>query len=490
MQIPYGFLQEVTEVLCKKYPRLSKDFLFSIAEVLLSSACWNIFVIDSYSELTPNIWIQMIAPSGDGKTLPIDKFIVLILDELEKLLETEETIYKLHIQDYTKEAIQRHFSGRTKRKGKDEKKSKQVIYIYGILYKDEASTLLQGAAKKSYLADIAGVESKMYDGTIGRKLTAKRGLEETRDGCFKANIAASTTDIYRVVNIGAFVQGWWNRYDMVIGNPIDPKNVPLLDEDFFLPNEDISEFEELPMKYAQKLKDNLIDSGKVRVMVIEEASRMWREYEREMKIEVAKLPDSDLRRGYLNRQAEKALKRAMLYEVSCMFDNLKNMEPTSYVDKKYIARTEKIIPIREENMEKAIANQREYYKYWLKMLDDRSKFPVESTPHNDAADMAVFEANCQALTREFDDGIFSRALLIDRIKKLESNLSLPGLIASYIIMGKLKVYHGDDSRLICNKHMNAKDDDWFERQMINKSFKTAPHLYKYFEKGGSVVDDS
>jgi hypothetical protein len=272
---------------------------------------------------------------------------------------------------------------------------------------------------------------------------------------------------------------------MVIGNPIDPNNVPLLEEGFFIPSDHTADFEGRSYTYAKKLHD-LIGYGKLHVMLSdEEADLMWRKYEQEMKREAVKLEETDLRRGYLQRQAEKALKRAMLYEISWCFNNIGTITPHKYTDMNGEEKTECIIPIRKERMEMAIANQRKYYEYWLKMLDQRSQAPVESEAHSDAAEMQQFEEVCQALTRKFNDGLFSRPLLISRMKKLVNNKTLTGLIATYIESRKLQAFYGDGSRAICNPHKNAKDSNWFDEQKISPSFKNPPHFYKYFEKGGA-----
>lgn len=72
MTVPHGFLDEGYKMLFKRFPRMNKDFLLTILEVTLSSACWKVYTVDEYSALAPNIWIQAIVSSGSGKTLPID----------------------------------------------------------------------------------------------------------------------------------------------------------------------------------------------------------------------------------------------------------------------------------------------------------------------------------------------------------------------------------------------------------------------------------
>ena len=99
MIVPSGFLSEGYEMLLKRFPRMNKDYLLAIMEVTLSSACWKVYTVNEYSALAPNIWIQAIVSSGSGKTLPIDHFLTLILEELEKKIETEKEMYVLPLSD-------------------------------------------------------------------------------------------------------------------------------------------------------------------------------------------------------------------------------------------------------------------------------------------------------------------------------------------------------------------------------------------------------
>src|SRR3990170_1086559 len=157
MIVPKGFLKETTDMQTGRFVRLSKDYLFGVSEVLLSSCCWKAYLIDDYGTLTLNIWNQMVAPSGDGKSLPIDKFLVPTLAILEKLLETETERYALFLSDYTSEAIYKYFSEKRpngQKLKKDEKPKRRIIYNLGILCKDEASMYMKAAMNKKYMADI------------------------------------------------------------------------------------------------------------------------------------------------------------------------------------------------------------------------------------------------------------------------------------------------------------------------------------------------
>ena len=221
MTVPSGFLHTFYDVLSKRFPQLNKDYLLSIAEVLLSSVCWKVYTVDDYSKLSPNIWIQIISPSGDGKTLPIDHFIIPVLEKFEEMLSTENERYILHLSDYNKESLIKYFK---EQKPKKDKNVRRLVLKYGLLAKDENTMYLEAANSKSYMKDIIAVESKIYDGKLNRKITISRGLEEV-PRCFKANISATTPAIYEYMKINAFIQGGWNRYDFIIGLPIKPEEI-------------------------------------------------------------------------------------------------------------------------------------------------------------------------------------------------------------------------------------------------------------------------
>ncbi len=486
MEIPSGFLKETFDMLCERYPRMNKDYLFAISEITLSSACWNVYVLDEYGALAPNIWVQMIAPSGDGKSLPIDYFLIPTLDELEKMIETDDKIFKLYISDYTKEGILRHFSGRTKRKGKKGKKTKQMIYIYGLLCKDEATMFIEAATKKNYMADIVAVESKMYDGKLYRKITAGRGLEEVPK-CFKANIAATTPAVYTLMKIDAFIQGGWNRYDMIVGNPLRPEEVERYTPEFFLPDKEASkEFGDIPYHWAEKLSI-LNSDNKIRIMLVDEIADLWTAYEQKCKLEAIKLKETDLRRGYLQRQAEKALKRAALYEISSIINDLNKFPTSDYIDRLEVHRVEKIIAVRKQNMEKAIANQETYYQYWLKMLEERGQAASSNEVKTDANEIEYFDKHMEALSKKY--GIFSHKLIIEATQWKDGDKRLTTNIDTAIERGKLHRLVPEQAKLMLMKKKSDKDWGWFRDQDISTNFRRLPLLY-YWGKRMKEVDDN
>lgn len=301
MKVPEGFIKECFEMLKKRMPRLSEDYLLAIAEITLSSGSWNVHTINDYSALCPIVWIQFISPSGDGKTIPIDNFLMLTLDELEKLIETDKETYKLHIANYNSESIRKAFSGND-RTGKG-KKAKRIVAKYGILYKDESTIFLESAANKSYLKDLIATESKIYDGLLGRKYTTSRGWEEVPK-CSKSSISATTPAIYVLMKVVAFIQGGWNRYDILLGIKVKPEDIEMLSENFSKRHStNRNQFEGIPNYYARKLA-KLALGGKMYVELDDDADLIWRKFEQEMRREAVKLDDMDLKRGYLPRASK------------------------------------------------------------------------------------------------------------------------------------------------------------------------------------------
>lgn len=479
MVVPQGFLSEVYQWLLKCYPQLNKDYLLGIAEVLLSSACWKVYTENNYSPLAPNIWIQMISPSGDGKTLPIDNFIVPVLEELEKALSTEKTRYILYLADYNKESLIKYFKDKKSKKN-DEDDSQGLVLKYGLLAKDENTMYLEASNSKSYMKDIIAVESKLYDGKLNRRITISRGLEEVPK-CYKANISATTPAIYKYMKCDDFIQGGWNRYDFDIGCPIKPEEVELLPESFFHGGnlEDNEKFEVIHYKFAEQLK-KIVIGDEIYLMLDDEANLLWRKYQKEMKQKAVSLPNKDLVRGYLQRQAEKALKRAMLYAISKHLHHLEHLESESATSFNGDVKSERRLIIEGADMQNAISNQRGFLEYYKQMLEERVSEAGKGKVETNEAERQYFAQKCEMLTKKF--GMFSRKLLIEGTQWNDGDKRLTDNIRSAQFEGKLKLMSTDVTKGICAKHKKDKDMDWFTKQKISPSYKNPPYLYQW--KGG------
>lgn len=491
MHCPQGFIKDIKDVLIKRLPNMNKDYLQGIAEVLLSSVSWKASITDQLGKLNFNIWIQMIAPSGDGKTIPIDNFLIPTITEVEKLMNTPKERYILYLANYTGEALMRYFSNNgvqlsneedeedtenknSKKIKKPKKEKRRTIYNLGLLCKDEATMALQNAIKKNYMVGIIEVESKVYDGKLYRKITTGRGLEDV-EKCFKASIAATTPAIYEMMKNDGFIQGGWNRYDMIIGNPLKPDEVEHYTSDFFIPQSKISDFTSVPQEIAVKLFI-LIELEETIIILDEEANELWRNYAYEMKVEAVKLPDIDLRRGYLQRQAEKALKRAGLYTLSEAFTILKKLpkvKQTIYVNGEPETVLMNMIICQKEEMNMAISNQREYYQYWLKMLAERKNTPPESRVQTNQAEREWFAVNAKK------EPIMSRKMLIEATQWNDGDKRLHDNISSAIEEGKLKQFNDLEVRQLLNLHRG--DLAWFEHMHISPSYKNIPYLYQWIE---------
>ena len=173
MNVPSGFLKEFTELLEERYrDRINPDFAFGLAEVLLSSCCWNIKFDNGYGTGQPNIWIQVILPSGDIKSNPLTKLVLPIIRRVEECYNEESKdgiTQKLIISSYTPESIIYFMNPHTeKRYSRIEKEMVQEKHQgnKGIIWVDESTILVRGAKNKDYMSGILETDSLIYDGSV------------------------------------------------------------------------------------------------------------------------------------------------------------------------------------------------------------------------------------------------------------------------------------------------------------------------------------
>jgi hypothetical protein len=362
LKVPTGFLQDFTEFLLKRYKsRINPDYAFALSEVLLSSCCWNVYFINGYGKGQPNIWIQVILPSGDIKSKPINTWIRPIIKSVEEYINENKkegkAIEKIVISQYTPESIIRFMNEHPKKKwDKDEKKEIQETHVgnKGIIIVDESSMQTEGARSKDYMSGIVGIDSMIYDGNIPERFTNSFDLQEV-PYCYKSKIAATTPVIYSLIEEKDVIQGGWNRFDIVIGMPLNANELQKHNFETFFQQCTQEEIESEIENYATKLLNVINAQGIRNVGLTDDAARMWCDYEHNKKIEALQLTEKDWKRGYLNRMAEKALKRAVLYAVS---------RHISTIDKAKLGE----ILVDDTEMQLAIDNQEIYYQNWQEFI--------------------------------------------------------------------------------------------------------------------------
>ena len=175
----------------------------------------------------------------------------------------------------------------------------------------------------------------------------------------------------------------------------------------------------------------------------------------------------------------------MLYTVSMSMAFIDKLNDSSFIDYNGNIKNEKMLLVGREEMEVAIANQRELYNYWLIMLADRKKSYKDTEVTTDASEIEYFEMHCKALGEEF--GIFSRKQLLDATQwhdgGEDEKSKLKRNIVTAVAKGYLKEYCGATSKDICNtKRLEAGAVEWFEQRDISPSFKQAPYLYEWVKK--------
>jgi hypothetical protein len=470
MKLPDGFLKAVTDHLVEKYRgRINEDYAFALSEVLLSSCCWDIKCKTKYGDLRPNIWVQVILPSGDIKSNPVKKFVLPILRKVETCFneESEDEIYKkLVISSYTPESIIDFMNVHPE--NKYDPKTKQMVKELqqgnlGLIWVDESTILARAAKNKNYMSGILETDSLIYDGGISGRYTISHGLQEVHH-CYKAKIQATTPDIYSLMEDGDIIQGGWNRFDVVVGKEKNIEKIRKHDDSFF--EQQTNQMIDVEFDfYATKLL-KVINSKAGTINLDEDAKSIWCDYEIKCKADSIDLEDQDLRRGYKNRMAEKVLKRAILYTISKHIEVIDNA-------------TDGILLVEREEMQMAIDNQEEYYKHWVKMLEERGKQPPTSTVTTNRAEREYFE---KMFKENMVDRLISRQKLIKVTQWNSNDKRLISNIVSAHEEEKIIELSDDEVKKILRTHKEAKEWGWFERMYINPKWRKPPTIFKWVGK--------
>lgn len=448
MKIPYGFLSEFTELLLDRYQnRINKDYAFALSEVLLSSCCWGIRYTNKYGSGQPNIWIQVILPSGDIKSTPINKLIRPIMLAVEhNLNEGRSKKLKIIISQYTPESIIRFMNEHIEEKYDPEtKETEKETHIgnVGLIVSDESSMQSRGIKSKDYMSGLLEIDSMIYDGTIPERYTNTHGLSSV-PYCYKAKISATTPVIYGIMEESDVIQGGWNRYDVVVGVPME--NITMHDPESYFQHRTQEQINEEYEIYATKLV-NVIQSKVNMVYFTDDAAEMWCKYEFQQQIDKKTIGEKDLRRGYKNRMAEKVLKRAVLYAISRHIDVMKE------------SKTGDIL-VDAEEMEAAIANQEEYYKHWQTMLSIWKLSPKagESILTTDAAKRDRLKAVLQM--RDY----ISRRRVIEETGWNDGSRHLKETVDSFSEEKRIQIISLGNSRALIEAHKD--DKEWLEWQRV------------------------
>ncbi len=461
MKIPHGFIREFSDHLLKRYGnRINADYAFALSEIVLSSCCWNIHFVDNFGKGQPNIWVQVILPSGDVKSKPINELIRPIINLVEEKLNQEksenEPKLQLVISQYTPESIINLMSGTKKRKG-DKEDAKQYIGNLGVIIQDESSMMTRGIKNKDYMSGLMEINSMIYDGKIPERFTNSMGLSKV-PYCYKACISATTPVIYAVMDEGDVIQGGWNRYDIITGIPIE--NIKPHDPKSFFQHRTQEEIDNELEYYAIQLL-NVISTPCTMIYFSDDAAQLWCDYEYKQQIMKRQINEKDLRRGYKNRMAEKVLKRAVLYTISRYIQTIQH------------AKLGEIL-VDEEEMQMAIDNQEEYYSHWQHMLSEWKLAPKtgESKLTTDTAHRDRLKAIIKLAEH------VSRQRVIEESGWNDGSKYLMDTLGSFITEHKVEQITQEESRRLIQQHIN--DPKWIEWQRIKLPMRgQAPNFYKW-----------
>jgi len=462
MIIPQGFLHDFTELLLTRYKnRINRDYAFALAEVLLSACCWNICFVNEFGKGQPNIWIQVILPSGDVKSKPLNEFIRPIMNTIENKINENSKEFKqqLVISQYTPEGIINLMNGEKKRKGDKNEDTPLHIGNLGLIMQDESSMFSRGVKSKDYMSGLLEINSMIYDGKIPERYTNTMGLSKV-PYCYKACISATTPVIYTIMEEGDVIQGGWNRYDIITGLPISLDELHPHNPETFFRHRTQEQIDDEYDKHAIRLI-NVIQSKVSMIYLTDDAATMWCEYEYKQQIEKRKISEKDLRRGYKNRMAEKVLKRAVLYAISRHIDSIEHAKIGD-------------VMVDDDEMRAAIANQAEYEQHWLTMLNQWKLSPKagESTLTTDTAKRERLKT-----ILKLKDYI-SRQRVIEETGWNDGSKHLKETIDSFIEEKKIQTISLDNSRTLIKQH--ETDTEWLEWQRVKPKVRgQAPLFYKW-----------
>ena len=452
---PKGFIEDLVEAMTSDIEDLDPNWAWACAESLLSAFCFNQYAHTQIGDLPLTIWNFGIGPSGDYKSAPIKYFVYEIVESVEDLTGQRFLISKFSPEGFVQFVCRHEEEIFNRETGKYE--TKIVEWNKGLIARDEFTQLVSGVKNKRWMAGINEDLCEVYDGKIPPRYTVAHGYQRQPNVRF-AFLAATTPYIYRLWDENFFVQGLGNRFDYCLVKARKPKPKG---EDFFS-REHRNQREELIEESAKKLA-KLIESPVRLLGLMPEASELWRKYEYEKNCLKHSLKETDLRRSYVSRLPDKALRRAAIYFIS------------SHIDTIWKARSTELV-IDEASMELAITRQNKLYEYFEALLREWPKWRKKKAP-----DIQTMESERELIlniVREhklpgFEKGIASLKLLVK-----ESGLSkaqIAGIVSDLVTSGQLKVIEGDESRRLIFRMTTAQRKEF----LVETPRGNPPYFYAY-----------
>lgn len=326
--------------------------------------------------------------------------MVPILEALQDLLAEEGTYAKLYIGRFTVESLIEHMSWHeikeydpdleTEVYNKRTKEWDTSIGRYvthkvrsntGLFVRDEYTSFLQGQKHKGWMAGLSEVLSESYDGTILPRYIIKHGWQSVPN-CNYSFLSASTRALYHYLRDNMFfIKGLGNRIDYTL--ILQKLKAIRKTRRFFMETNRKQRKDDI-----NNLAKGLLDVMKspIRAISVEDsAADLWIEYDYETQKNQLKMNKIDLRYAYLNRQPEKALRRAGFF---CLSRNIHAIKGLTN------------LAVREEDMKLAVFRQKELYDYFKKMLKDRTSYIGENEKTADTSIEVRAKFENQAETRK------------------------------------------------------------------------------------------
>jgi len=191
-----GFIEDYTKLMVERIPT-NRHWLESVAVNVFNTILGTSVRADTkLGRLNTNLFFMCIGPSGIAhKSVPLKYYAIPTLTDYGQRIE--EYINK-GVQDkklWTK--VRPIMPSRFSVEGMIEYLAKEQSQ--GIAIRDEFSSLFKERSK-SYIADILGFLSELYDGVIQKRYTKSYKLEEPKNVCVNL-LAATTPYIYSIMDL-------------------------------------------------------------------------------------------------------------------------------------------------------------------------------------------------------------------------------------------------------------------------------------------------
>jgi len=319
---PYGnieivrrdFIEKLTQELRFLFKGVSPTWAETCARTTLGTILDKVKIAYAGKPLSVNQFNLCIGPPGVIKTLPLE-FCREIISRVD-----QKTKYDYLLPSkFTSPSMIQHLSELRKDSPKWPKKYK---HNHGTIFRDEFTALFKQAREVEYMSDMLEFLSELYDGSVQKKRTVERGVEEAP--VVNVNLLSATTyDFLSKVDDDFFTQGTGTRFLYTVID-FDDIEIKKFERKHFL-GKVIEERDQLINTYADWLAQ-LSKAKELTTLFLEHKAYMkWNDYyvnNRKKWMSLGKKDPMGWEYPYLVRMPEYVLKLAGIYSVSKNIDKI------------------------------------------------------------------------------------------------------------------------------------------------------------------------